>query len=107
MEVKEFVCNLVLKLNDDNFEYLKEKLVGEYLLFSFIEDEYITRGILTEKLYDYFEKLEIKTSKKDILSAYIDDIDSIVGKKIKKKKKRKKKDVHLTLPRSRKYYYLA
>ena len=107
MEVKEFICNLILKFDETNFESIKEKLVGEYLTFSFIDDSEVNREILAEKLYDYFEKLEIKTSKTTFLSTYIDDIDSIVSKNIAKEPQAKKNENPPPAPRARKYYNLA
>ena len=69
-----------MSLDQENFEAIKKALVGEYLSFSIISDEDISKAVLAEKLCDYFEKLELKTGKDfdKQLDAYIKDLDSIL-----------------------------
>ncbi|MDD3138359.1 MAG: hypothetical protein PHX08_05230 [Lachnospiraceae bacterium] len=104
MEIKDYFCRLVLKMNDVNFELLKERLIGEYFSFQYIEEDAIDRIAFAEKLFDYFDKIEIKTGKKDILSSFIENLDAIVGRRIKKTPQTKKGEQPQPVPRARKYY---
>lgn len=106
MEAKEFIESTVSKLNDELFFALKERLVGEYISFSFIDDEKIDKNILSEKLCDYFEKLEIKTKKQfeSILQSYMGSWDDLVGRRIAKTPSTKKNEPPAPVPRARKYY---
>lgn len=110
MNYCDFVSSTIMSLDEANFELLKKTLVGEYISFSIIEKEDITKNNLAEKLCDYFEKLEIKTGKDfdKQVDAYIKDIDSIVGRRIAKTPQTKKNDPSpIVVPRARKYYEKA
>ena len=52
MEAKEFIELTVNTLDDDKFAALKERLLGEYLKFSFIEEKKVTKDVFAEKLID-------------------------------------------------------
>jgi len=110
MEYRDLVKTTVLDMDQDIFVMLQKALVGEYLSFSIIDAEEITKEILAEKLCDYFEKLELKTGKafEKHLDAYIGNIESIVGGKVAKAPQPKKKDsTPVVVPRARKYYEKA
>lgn len=105
---EETICNL----NEPVFEELKQLLLGEYISFSIIDYENVTKDILAEKVCDYFCALEIKTDKTfdKYIESYMDDLDSIVGPHIAKTPQAKKGDKTPVVdprPRSRKYYEKA
>ena len=110
MEYRDLVKTTVLDMDQDIFVMLQKALVGQYLSFSIIDAEEITKEILAEKLCDYFEKLELKTGKafEKHLDAYIGNIESIVGGRVAKAPQPKKKDATpVVVPRARKYYEKA
>jgi hypothetical protein len=110
MERKEFIENTVLKFEDDIFSELKEFTINQgYINFSFYSLNSISRELFAEKLLDYFEKVEINTSKNfdKLLEKYISNIDSIVSGKIAKEQKANKKNPVHYIPRARKYYNKA
>ena len=45
-------------MNESCFEELKGKLIGEYITFSIMDEKTVNVDIFSEKLCDYFEKLE-------------------------------------------------
>lgn len=118
MDYKEFTNSTINRLEQPAFDAIKNVLVGEYLSFSIIREENITRDILSEKVCDYFEKLEIKTQPsldklgiktKDSfdkqIENYVKTWDSIVSPRIVQTPKPKKKDTAPVItPRARKYY---
>ena len=106
MEIKEFVGSTVKNLDTKYFEYLKEKLTGEYLTFYFVGEEKITKDEFCEKLVDYFEKVEIKINDKftKLLTKYVSDMDEVVKKYIPKEPSAKKGEPIPPTPRSIKYY---
>lgn len=110
MKYSDFINATIMSLGQENFEAIKKALVGEYLSFSIISDEDISKAVLAEKLCDYFEKLELKTGKDfdKQVDAYIKDVDSIVSRRIAKTPQPKKNDqTPVVTPRSRKYYEKA
>lgn len=110
LEAKGFINSTVNDFEEKYFEVLKEKLVGEYISFSFIEDNDITMAIFSEKLCDYFEKLELKTVENfdKFILKYVSDLDEMVSRRIPKEPQAKKKEPETTpTPRSRKYYNYA
>lgn len=110
MERKEFIENTILKFEDDIFSELKEFIINQgYISFSFYSLNSISRELFAEKLLDYFEKVEINTSKNfdKLLEKYISNIDSIVSGKIAKEQKANKKNPVHYIPRARKYYNKA
>ena len=110
MERKKFIENTVLKFEDDIFSELKEFIINQgYINFSFYSLNSISRELFAEKLLDYFEKVEINTSKNfdKLLEKYISNIDSIVSGRIAKEQKANKKNPVHYIPRARKYYNKA
>ncbi len=110
MDYKEFVKSTVNTLQADVFEQIKTVLIPEYLTFSIIPEDGITPAILSEKLCDYFEKLELKTGNgfDKYVESYLKDLDSIVEKRIAKTPQPKKNDpTPVVVPRARKYYEKA
>ena len=63
MEYIDFAVETVGSFDDNTFEMLKKALVGEYLSFSIIKEDKVSKEELTEKVCDYFEKVTIKTVK--------------------------------------------
>ena len=110
MNYDEFVKATVNTLHPDVFEQIKTVLIPEYLSFSIIPEDSITLAVLSEKLCDYFEKLELKTGKKfeKYEESYLKDLDSIVERRIEKTPQPKKNDpTPVIVPRTRKYYEKA
>lgn len=106
MEIKEFIGNTVMKLDVKYFDFIKEKLTGEYLTFSFVEEDRISKDVFCEKLNDYFEKVEIKINDKfpKLLTKYVTDMDEVVKRYIPKEPSAKKGEPAPPMPRSIKYY---
>lgn len=107
MKYINFVKETIVGMDAATLEVLKKALLGEYISFSVISDEEVTKEELAEKLCDYFEKLEIKTQKTfdKQIETYIKDVDSIVESRIKKTPQQKKNDpTPVVIPRARKYY---
>ncbi len=109
MTYKDFVKETICNLSEPVFEELKQLLLGEYISFSIIDRENVTKDILAEKVCDYFCILEIKTGKAfdKHIESYMSDLDSIVGPHIAKTPQAKKGDktpIVDSRPRSRKYY---
>lgn len=110
MNYRDFVNETINTFGEDVFKELKNTLVGEYVSFSIIGDEDITKEILAEKVCDYFEKLEIKTGKSfdKNIEQYISDLDDIVSRRIEKTPPVKKNDTTpVIVCRARKYYEQA
>lgn len=63
LEYIDFVVETLGSLDDNTFEMLKKALVGEYLSFSVIKEDKVSKEVLSEKICDYFEKVTIKTGK--------------------------------------------
>ncbi len=107
MNRKEFVEYTLFKFEDDLFFELKELFIKRELIsFNFYSFDFITKELFAEKLLDYFEKVEINTSKsfEKLLEAYASNLDSVIsGKVAKEHKPNKKNPVHI-LPRARRYY---
>ena len=106
MDIKEFVDSTVKKLDAKNLERLKEKLIGEYLKFSFVDESKISQDIFCEKLVDYFEKIEIKTGDDfaRILTKYVSSLDEVVKRYIPQEPPAKNGEPVPPMPRSIKYY---
>ncbi len=109
MEIKEFVSETVNELEHEQFIALKERLLGEYIEFQFIDEDKISKAIFSEKLCDYFEKLEYKTGVTfdKVFLNYVSDWDDIVKRYIPKEPSAKKGEPTPPTPRSRKYYLHA
>lgn len=104
MQRKEFLEKTVIQLDDDLFGEFKKLIVGEYISFSFIKKESITKETLAEKLFDYFDKKKGKETFDSLLKKYISDLDSMVKDKIVNTPKANKENPTPTIPRSWKYY---
>lgn len=110
MEYKEFVAETVGYFEDEALYTTKNTLVGDYLVFSVIEKEEITRDILSEKLCDYFEKVELQTDRsfEKQIRVFMENLDAIVKDFIERIPKQNKKDkTPVETPRARKYYEKA
>ena len=107
MDYREFTKSTVITMEPYVFEMLQKTLVGEYLSFSILSQENITKEILAEKICDYFEKLELKSGKSfdKHLDAYLENLESIVGRWVAKVSQTKKnEDTPTIVPRARKYF---
>lgn len=110
MKSREFITATVLDLSDEHYETLKQVLVGKFISFAIIEDPEITKDIFAEKIYDYFEKLELKTNKSFdfFLKNYMNNLDEIVRTRIAKTTAPKKgENTTVIVPRARRYYEKA
>lgn len=110
MEYIDFVVETVGSFDDNTFEILKKALLGEYLSFSIIKEDKVSKEELSEKVCDYFEKMTIKTGKSfdKLIEAYTKGIDYVVGNKIAKATRAKKNSqVKEDMPRAAKYYEKA
>lgn len=110
MNRKEFIDSTILKFEDDIFSELKEFFINQgYISFSFYSNNSISKELFAEKLLDYFEKVEINTSKSfdKLIEKYISNLDSVIGNRIAKEHKPSKKNPVHILPRARKYYNKA
>ena len=110
MEYIDFVVETVGSFDDNTFEILKKALLGEYLSFSIIKEDKVSKEELSEKVCDYFEKMTIKTGKSfdKLIEAYTKGIDYVVGNKIAKAPRAKKNSqMKEDMPRAAKYYEKA
>ena len=110
MEYIDFVVETIGSLENDKFEMLKKALIGEYLSFSIIQEDKVSKEELSEKVCDYFEKMILKSGKNfdKLIESYTKGIDYVVSNKIAKPTQSKKnKSVQEDIPRARKYYEKA
>lgn len=110
MDYQELVKSTVMELDAHSFDALSKAIVGEFLSFSVIQENEISKSALAEKVCDYFEKLELKTGKsfEKHIESYMSNIDAIVGRRIAKAPQPIKKDATpIEPPRARKYYNKA
>ncbi|HFI0423577.1 TPA: hypothetical protein ACGOWZ_000122 [Streptococcus suis] len=110
MKYKDFVNATIMDFSAIEFKNIKTLLIGEYIQFSFLEDDQIDQYIFSEKLCDYIEKLELKTrtSFQKHLVNYSIFLDKLVSNKIAKAPKGNKKVMDPQLiPRARRYYEKA
>ena len=109
MLIADFIEGTILKLDSKYFDILKEKLIGEYINFTFIDDNLIYKEVFCEKLVDYFVKVNLKSHNtfSDILIKYVSDIDDVVKRYIPKEPSAKKGEELPPTPRSTRYYKYA
>lgn len=110
MNCIDFVNATIKSFEGNLFDEIREILVGDYLPFSIIEKSAITNKILSEKLCDFFEKIELKSNKSfdKQIKNYMDEFDSIVKSRIAKEPRQNKKSNEIIhTPRARKYYNKA
>lgn len=101
-----FVQDTILSMGPVSFNRMKEALLREYIQFHIVEPENVTKTVLIEKLYDYFEKIQYKAGKKfeDLIKNYMAELDSLVEPHVAKTPQAKKNEPAPVTPRSRKYY---
>jgi hypothetical protein len=110
LEYIDFVVETIGSLEIDKFEMLKKALIGEYLTFSIIREDKVSKEELSEKVCDYFEKMILKSGKNfdKLIESYTKGIDYVVSNKIAKPTQSKKnKSVQEDIPRAGKYYEKA
>ena len=84
MDKKELLKNTILSLDNDSFFELKTYFFKDFFGFYFLDDSEVTQGIFAEKLYDYFEKVELNNNKDfpNLLQKYMQSLDDKVSKYI-------------------------
>lgn len=110
MESKRFLLSTIGELEASAFEELKKLLIGDYITFAMVKPKNVKKSHLAEKLYDYFEMLEVKTgtSFDKELGIYMNNLKYIVEPHIAKAPSAKKGDPQpITIPRARKYFEKA
>ncbi len=105
-EIKQFICSTVNTLNEKCFEDLKTRLTGDYITFSVLDKNEVSADVYSEKLCDYFEKLEFKTSDtfEELLEKYLSDWDSLVEDSIISESTPSEEGQPQTVTRAKKYY---
>ena len=106
MSRSNFVQTTVMNLDNAYFKELRDILVENYLPLAIAGKEDLTPIVLSEKLCDYFEMVEMKTDKsfEKIIEKYTLDLDSVISKRIAKEPERKKNKPTPPTPRAREYY---
>ena len=109
MTAKELLDLSLGELDDSAIVFLKDKLVGDYLDFSYVDPESFDRAVFMEKLCDYLEKVELKTgdSINVILQKYMSGMKNLAGKRVAREVRVKKGEPHKPVPRAREYYEKA
>ncbi|WP_288562766.1 hypothetical protein [uncultured Streptococcus sp.] len=105
MDKKELLKNTILSLDSDSYFEFKTYFFKEFFGFKFLDDSEVTQGIFAEKLYDYFEKVELSNNKdfSTLLQKYMQSLDDKVSKYIEKSPRKKNAEIK-DIPRARKYY---
>ncbi len=107
MDCQELVKSTIMKLDENSFDALSKAIVGEFLSFSIIQENEISKSVLAEKVCDYFERLELKTGKnfEKHIESYMINLDAIVGRRVANAAQPAKKgSTQIETPRARKYY---
>ena len=109
MTAKELLDLSLGELDDSAIVFLKDKLVGDYLDFSYVDPESFDRAVFEEKLCDYLEKVELKTgdSINVILQKYMSGMKNLAGKRVAREVRVKKGEPHKPVPRARESYEKA
>lgn len=105
MDKKELLKNTILSLDSDSFFEFKTYFFREFFGFNFLDDSEVTQSIFAEKLYDYFEKVELSNNKdfSTLLQKFMQSLDDKVSKYIEKSPRKKNAEIE-DIPRARKYY---
>lgn len=105
MDKKELLKNTILSLDSDSYFEFKTYFFNEFFGFKFLDDSEISQGIFAEKLYDYFEKVELSNNKdfSTLLQKFMQSLDDKVSKYIEKGSRKKNAEFE-NIPRARKYY---
>ena len=109
MEISKFISGTIGELSADCFNALKKKLLGEYISFSILDENEVKKDVFSEKLCDYFEKLELKTSDDfdKLISEFLSDWNILVEDNISKESSADKDGAASGVPRARKYFVHA
>ena len=109
MTAKELLDLSLGELDEEAIEFLKEKIVGEYLEFSYVDPSKISREVFMEKLCDYLEKVELKTgdSLNVNLQKYMSSMKNLAGRRVARETRVKKGETKPPVPRAREYYEKA
>ena len=105
-EIKQFICGTVNSLSEKCFEELKARLIGKYITFSVLDENEVPADVFSEKLCDYFEKMEIKTSDsfEELIEKYLADWDSLVEDNIISESTPSEEGQLSIVSRAKKYY---
>ena len=95
MDKKELLKNTILSLDSDSFFEFKTYFFSEFFEFNFLDDSEVTRDIFAEKLYDYFEKVELSNNKdfSTLLQKFMQSLDDKVSKYIEKSPRKKNAEI--------------
>ena len=109
MNYSELILETFSNLTSDLFDEVKNTVVDELIHFSVLKKDEISPVILSEKVCDYIEKVQLSTGKafEQQVEEYISKLDAIVGNRIAKPVKADKEKGEGKMPRARKYYERA
>lgn len=106
MEISKLIKETIGVMSDSIFEALKGKLIGEYITFSILDGNMITKGVFSEKMCEYFEKIELKNSDgfDKLIAEYLSSWDDIVEDRIVKETQSQNEGSPAVPSRAGKYY---
>ena len=109
MTAKELLDYALGGLEDEAIDFLKGKIIGEYLDFSYVDPSAVSREVFMEKLCDYLEKVELKTgdSINVNLQKYMSSMKNLAGRRVARETRVKKGETPPPVPRAREYYEKA
>ena len=106
MNYSELILETISNLSSELFDEVKNTVADEMIHFSVVKKDEISPAILSEKVCDYIEKVQLHTGKafEQQVEEYISKLDTIVGDRIAKPVKADKETGEGKTPRARKYY---
>lgn len=109
MTFKELLDLSLGGLDDEAIDFLKSKIIGEYLDFYYADPSSVSREIFMEKLCDYLEKVELKTgdSLNVNLQKYMSGMKNLAGRRVARENRVKKGESKPPVPRARQFYEKA
>ena len=72
-----FVQDTILSMGPVSFNRMKEALLREYVQFHIVESKNVTKTVLIEKLYDYFEKIHCYIIFEDLVIAALETVEGL------------------------------
>ena len=109
MDRKEFIIETVDKLTEDAARALRDILLDErFVPLGMTEADKVGREGFEEKLFDYFEKVELTSGKsfERLAAAYIEALDAVVAPRVAQSHPRLSEGEHvIMIPAARTYYY--
>ena len=94
MDHKDFIRETIAAFDNESFQSVKRSLVGEYFIFYFVEDSFITKELLADKACDYFETVEQKSFKSfdKLITSYANDLRTIIERRVAETPRQRRKD---------------